>query len=329
VGDEAARALTNEERSAVIEYVNAMSSSNNAVPNMPQARVPGPGEEAPKEASVSVGRMLNSLTVPLHPALQRAFVELEAVFESSVIQPEGQALLSEPRHWAKVLDMLPIMPDTVLLNGDKFDLRATISDAWDKPGNTASKRWRSLKRTVASLLERSAAGPGKRPEISIPTALRRTLTKLVPAIVFTYIYPRLDVHVSKQRNHLLKAPFCLHPKTGRVCVPIDLAKIDEFDPAHVPTCAQLMNEGMTWTVSQREATKARAAAGGAAADDEAGATASALARRGYDLDSTLFKHTSMAPYIDYFEGWLKDLEGTAARARRDAAERAAAATGEW
>ena len=43
VGDEAARALTNEERSAVIEYVNAMSSSNNAVPNMPQARVPGRG----------------------------------------------------------------------------------------------------------------------------------------------------------------------------------------------------------------------------------------------------------------------------------------------
>ena len=40
-------------------------------------------------------------------------------------------------------------------------------------------------------------------------------------------------------------------------------------------------------------------------------------------------HTSLKPYIDFFEGWLRDLAQTAARARREAAERAAAATGEW
>eukprot|EP00951_Prasinocladus_malaysianus_P000635 scaffold4532_cov41-Prasinocladus_malaysianus.AAC.1 len=43
-------------------------------------------------------------------------------------------------------------------------------------------------------------------------------------------------------NHLLKAPFCVHPKTGKVCVPIDPETAWEFDPMSVPTVSQLLEE---------------------------------------------------------------------------------------
>jgi DNA primase catalytic subunit len=57
------------------------------------------------------------------------------------------------------------------------------------------------------------------------------------------------VNVSKHLNHLLKSPFVVHPKTGKVCVPIDPAQADGFDCNAVP----VSERGMTGKRARREA----------------------------------------------------------------------------
>lgn len=71
---------------------------------------------------------------------------------------------------------------------------------------------------------------------------KQPLYRAVEDAVLQYTYPRIDSEVTKHRNHLLKAPFCVHPATGRVCVPVDPRRIDEFDPEGVPTVGQLLRE---------------------------------------------------------------------------------------
>jgi DNA primase small subunit len=48
--------------------------------------------------------------------------------------------------------------------------------------------------------------------------------------MFEYCYPRLDANLTKGMNHLLESPFSVHPKTGRVSIPIDLNSLGDFDP---------------------------------------------------------------------------------------------------
>lgn len=43
-------------------------------------------------------------------------------------------------------------------------------------------------------------------------------------------------------SHLLKSPFCVHPKTGKIGVPIDPASVDQFDPHNAPSILELLDE---------------------------------------------------------------------------------------
>lgn len=72
--------------------------------------------------------------------------------------------------------------------------------------------------------------------------MQRKLKFLIEEIQMSILCPRLDISVSKTANHLLKAPFCVHPKTGKICVPFNPSAVTKFDPTNVPKLRQLLEE---------------------------------------------------------------------------------------
>lgn len=108
-------------------------------------------------------------------------------------------------------------------------------------------------------------------------------------IMLQYCFPRLDVNVSKGINHLLKSPFSVHPKTGRISVPIDLQKVDQFDPFTVPTISSICHELDAIPTNEEE--------------KEENKTESDNKHRIRD-----YKKTSLGPYVKVFEKFLENLD---------------------
>ncbi|TDH10316.1 hypothetical protein EPR50_G00074030 [Perca flavescens] len=106
-------------------------------------------------------------------------------------------------------------------------------------------------------------------------------------IMLQYCYPRLDVNVSKGVNHLLKSPFSVHPKTGRISVPMDLKELETFDPFAVPTISQICEE-LDRPRTEEEKSEEK--------ENEKDA-----AERRKIRD---YKRTSLAKYVKYFDQFL-------------------------
>uniref|UniRef100_A0A3B3XDX7 DNA primase n=1 Tax=Poecilia mexicana TaxID=48701 RepID=A0A3B3XDX7_9TELE len=111
-------------------------------------------------------------------------------------------------------------------------------------------------------------------------------------IMLQYCYPRLDVNVSKGVNHLLKSPFSVHPKTGRISVPIDLKDVEKFDPFAVPTISLICEELDRPKADEDEAKSEDA-------KEKENEQDSAEKRKIRD-----YKRTSLAKYVKYFDQFL-------------------------
>ena len=156
--------------------------------------------------------------------------------------------------------LLQLLPDKVL--------NESLRKKWDAAsGRSSVSKWADIDALAKTGASKNLDG--------------KSLLEAKQDIVLEYTYPRLDVEVSKKQIHLLKSPFVIHPGTGRVCVPIDINRLANFDPLGVPTVTDLLNE--------IDAFDGKAVG------------------QGDMLDAQDFEKTTLKPYVEYFKAYVASL----------------------
>ncbi|KAF9764685.1 DNA primase small subunit [Nosema granulosis] len=59
--------------------------------------------------------------------------------------------------------------------------------------------------------------------------------------LYKKMFIKLDKDVTTSHIHLIKMPFCVHPSSGKLSVPIDVEKIDSFSVDDVPSLQDVIN----------------------------------------------------------------------------------------
>jgi DNA primase small subunit len=92
----------------------------------------------------------------------------------------------------------------------------------------------------------------------------------------------------------------VHPKTGRVCVPIDTRDVEAFDPFSVPTVVELLGDLDEWHAEH--------------GTDASGNT--------QDSENKMpdWEKTKLKPYVDYFRGFVAGLLRDEKAGKRDREE---------
>lgn len=151
-----------------------------------------------QEDRTSIIKYMSQPTYPFSPHISDIYNNILIHYFETRLLPE-QKLLNHPGTSEDIFKRLPKSVATAL------------REAWMNDAHDSCYRWAQLKKSYAA-------------------SKLTCFNAKIQEIVVHYTYPRFDVHVSESLNHLLKSPFCVHPKSGFVSIPIDPLLCDEFDP---------------------------------------------------------------------------------------------------
>lgn len=204
ISDKEACDLSDDSRRAIVGWIDIIKGSANQTKKVDVGNPSGIKE-----------------TRRLHPTIQRALGDencagaLKTAFVDVIL--EDQDCFRDAKQAETLLSLLP---------ASEVDAIGKIKAIWDKDTSRSStRRWNDVK---------EAASKSKKSHL---------WKYAMEDIILQYTYPRIDTEVSKHLNHLLKSPFVIHPATGKVCVPLQVDKIENFDPINdCPGVSQLLRE---------------------------------------------------------------------------------------
>ncbi|XP_043280996.1 DNA primase small subunit [Venturia canescens] len=171
-----------------------------------------------------MAKKINLFGDKVHHSIRRAIELIKPRFVTMCI--EEQDILGTDEAVAKFLELLP-----------DEEVKSEVKNLFDKYSKSVD-RWDAFTKYYTNQMQ---SGLKK----------WRSYRHFLEEIMLQYTYPRLDIHVSKGMNHLLKSPFCVHPQTGKVCIPLNPKTIEKFDPMTVPTISVLIDEINTFDAKDK------------------------------------------------------------------------------
>lgn len=203
VSDEEALKLTDEQRKGIVNFLDILRGGG------------------------SRHGLKVSLMHPIHPSLERSYNILKVYFRD--IAFVEQDAFKDPEKLATVLQALSESEQLKHISEKLTAAKEMSSSAkWDQIHQVVGKEILTIDKKANSSFSDQRRS--------------QRLKEALINIQLHYTYPRIDLEVSKHMNHLLKSPFCVHPGTGKVCVPIDPTQIHAFDPEKVPDVRDLLRE---------------------------------------------------------------------------------------
>ncbi|EFO25443.1 DNA primase [Loa loa] len=240
VADAAARKLQNAGRMAVVEYLSLITG----------------GQKVSKAATKRTF---------VHPMLEDVY--------SYLVQSSDVSKLMLEQGWMSNNGLMSLLDGCV-----NEEVEKEITEIIDEVKNVdcLERRWNALR----IKFDKYKRAELKKNGIELCEVASLQSSFHFRGYVLQHAYPRLDVHVSVGINHLLKSPFCVHPETGLIAVPIKPDQISDVNFAKLPRIDTLLHEILK--LHQIGETKKD--------------------RRNFEI-----KHCSLGPYVETFENFVNNL----------------------